>query len=251
MKAIILAAGAGTRLRPLTDTLPKALIPVAGVPLLEIVIRRLAGAGYRELIINLHHHAAQIREFLARNHHFGLDITFSDESNRLLDTGGALRHMKPLIGNDPRILLHNVDILTNLDYRLLTETHDQSDALATLAVLHRTTTRNLLVNPQGILCGWEYPERHLLITSRESTRGLSPIAYSGIAVLSREAFSLLPDEEVFGFMSWILNLSSTDRIRTWDQSPAFWYEVGRLDSLEQASRELSIDPSHPDFLIRK
>ncbi len=251
MTAVILAAGTGTRLRPMTDTIPKALVPVGGMPMLEIVIRRLTGAGYNRLIINLHHFSGQVRDFISSHQAFGTEILFSDETDQLLDTGGALRKMQHLLAGEEEILIHNVDILTNLDYQKLAAAHRQSDTLATLAVKQRPTSRSLLIDRRGLLCGWEYPERHIRICTRESQKGLSSAAYSGISVLSPKIFGLLPEEEVFGFMPWILNLASTEKISTWDQSPAFWYEVGRPDSLEQASRELSFDPSHPDFLIRK
>ncbi|MFH0761806.1 MAG: sugar phosphate nucleotidyltransferase [Bacteroidota bacterium] len=251
MKAFILAAGTGTRLRPVTDKIPKALIPVGGVPLLEIVIRRLAGAGFTSLVINVHHFSDQIREFVASKNAFNLDISFSDESNRLLDTGGAIREAKPLFTGEENILVHNVDILTNLNYQSLVTAHVNSGALATLAVKERPTTRNLLIDRQGMLCGWEYPDRHLRICTRENAKGLSATAFSGVYMLSARIFEKFPDEEVFGFIPWMLNLASTEKILTWDQSPAFWYEAGRPDSIEKASRELVFDTNHPEFILLK
>lgn len=251
MKAFILAAGIGTRLKPATDTLPKALIPVGDIPMLEIVIRRLAGAGFTSLVVNIHHFSEQIREFIAAKNNFGLDISFSDESSRLLDTGGALRKAQPLFVGEENILVHNVDILTNLNYHKLIEAHLNSGALATLAVKERPTTRNLLVDRQGRLCGWEHPEKHIRICTQENAKGLSATAFSGVYVLSARIFEKFPDEEIFGFMPWILNLASSEKILTWDQSPAFWYEAGRPESIEKASQELIFDNNHPDFLLLK
>jgi NDP-sugar pyrophosphorylase family protein len=251
MKALILAAGTGTRLRPVTDKIPKALIPIGGIPMLEIVIRRLVGAGFKSLVINIHHFSEQIREYVASKNNFGLDIDFSDESERLLDTGGAIRKAKPLFEGEDTILVHNVDILTNLNYQTLITAHLQSGALATLAVKDRPTTRNLLVDRQGRLCGWEYPDKHLRMCTHENVKRLSATAFSGVYVLSSEILEKLPDEEVFGFMPWILNLASSEEILTWDQSPAFWYEAGRPESIEKASKELTFDANHPDFILLK
>jgi len=251
MKAFILAAGTGTRLRPVTDKIPKALIPVGGIPMLEIVIRRLAGAGFTNLVINIHHFSEQVREYVASKNNFGLDITFSDESDRLLDTGGAIRKAQPLFQGEENILVHNVDILTNLNYQSLVAAHLHSGALATLAVKERSTTRNLLIDRQGRLCGWEYPDRHLRICTHENGKGLSATAFSGVYVLSAKIFEKFPEEEVFGFMPWILNLASSEEILTWDQSPAFWYEAGRPESIEKASRDLVFDNSRPEFLLLK
>jgi NDP-sugar pyrophosphorylase family protein len=249
MKAFILAAGVGTRLKPLTDTIPKALVPVAGMPMLEIVIRRLAASGIREILINVHHFADQVRDFVAQNNSFGLDISFSDESDLLLDTGGAIRKASPFFSGES-LLVHNVDILTNMDYNALMGAHNASEALATLAVKERPTTRNLLVDRNNKLCGWENPEKRIRIITTETTKGLRYTAFSGIYILSKEILQYLPDENVFGFMPWIMELAGSHKVMTWDQEDSFWYEAGRLESVEQANRELVFDSGSAGLIQR-
>jgi NDP-sugar pyrophosphorylase family protein len=242
MKAFILAAGIGTRLKPFTDTIPKALVPVAGMPMLEIVIRRLAASGFTSLLINVHHFAGQVTEFVDKNHSFGLDISFSDESDLLLDTGGAIRKAAAFFANED-FLVHNVDILTNMDYHSLMDAHAGSGALATLAVKERPTTRNLLVDKNNRLCGWEHPAKKIRIITTETTKGLKYTAFSGVYILSPQIFNHFPDEEVFGFMPWILELAGAHKVLTWDQGEAFWFEAGRTESVEEAGRMLMIDPN--------
>ena len=251
MKALILAAGTGTRLKPLTDTIPKALVEIGGYSMLEIVIRQLSGAGIRSIIINTHHFPDQIREFIRAKQSFGLDISFSDESELLLDTGGAIKKATGHFENEECFLVHNVDILTNLNYQDLITHHRKSGSLATLAVMDRPTTRHLLVDRNGILCGWEYAERHVRIITRDSVKGLAYTAFSGVYVMSPQLLKMFPDETVFGFMPWILDLASTGKIQTWDHSGSIWYEAGRTESVRKASDELSFNPDKPDFLTRK
>lgn len=248
MKALILAAGTGTRLQPLTDHAPKALVKAGNYSLLEIVIRRLAGAGFKSLVINVHHFPEQIVDFLRSNNNFGLDIGISDESGELLDTGGAIKKAVPFFEGEEDVLVHNIDILTNLNYQDLIDYHKKNDALITLAVKNRATSRSLIVDASGRLCGWEYPEKKLCILTRENRKGLKTIAFSGVYVLSTRIFEKFPMENVFGFTPWILDLAAKEKILTWDQSPAFWYEAGRIDSLEMASRSVIFDENDPAFI---
>lgn len=248
MKALILAAGTGTRLKPLTDTVPKALLRIGNHTLLEIVLRRIAGAGISNCVINVHHFPEQIIDFLKSNNNFGLDISISDESDELLDTGGAIKKAVPFFEGEDTILVHNVDILSNLNIPGLLACHRDKGALATLAVKARPTTRNLLVDASGTLCGWEFPDKKLSILTRDNRKGLKITAFSGVYVLSTKIFEKFPDETVFGFIPWILDLAASGKILTWNQSPSFWYEAGRPDSIELASRALSFDLNDPDFI---
>ena len=143
MKAMIFAAGVGSRLRPLTDHTPKALIPVGGKPMLEHVILKLKAAGFDRLVINIHHLGGQIADFLRANDNFGLQIHLSDESDYLLDTGGGIKKATPWLRGDEPFLVHNVDILSDVDLRALYEAHRRSDPLATLLVSRRDTARYL------------------------------------------------------------------------------------------------------------
>ena len=151
MKAMIFAAGLGTRLKPITDTLPKALVPVAGEPLLSHVIRKLVSAGYDHLVVNVHHFPDLIIGYL-RQHDFGVHIDISDERDGLLETGGGVAHARPFLEGEP-FLVHNVDILSNLDLAWFRAQH-RPDALATLLVSERETSRYLLFREDGRLAGW-------------------------------------------------------------------------------------------------
>ena len=248
MKALILAAGTGTRLKPVTDTVPKALVKVASCTLLEIVIRRLAGAGIKSLVINVHHFPEQIIAFLRSNNNFGLEISISDESGALLDTGGAIKKASPFFHGEETVLVHNIDILSNLDLAALTAYHKDKGALMTLAVMQRPTTRSLIVDASGRLCGWEFPDKKLSILTRDNRKGLKTTAFSGVYVFSSRLFEKFPDESVFGFIPWILDLAAGEKILTWDQSPSFWYEAGRPDSVALASRSLVFDVNDPAFI---
>ena len=151
-QAMIFAAGLGTRLRPLTDTMPKALVRVGGEPLLHRVVMNLKKAGFERIVINVHHFAEQIVDYLKTNDNFGLDIRISDESDALLDTGGGIRKAAPLFDPSSPILIHNVDILHNVDLAKLYDTAADNDA--TLLVSRRDTSRYLIFNEEMRLNGW-------------------------------------------------------------------------------------------------
>ena len=154
MKAMIFAAGLGTRLKPLTDHLPNALVPVAGKPMLEHVILKLKAAGFTEIVINIHHFGEQIISFLQANQHFGLTIHISDERTQLLDTGGGIQKAATFFqGNEP-FLVHNVDILSDTDLKAFYDYHVQSGNDATLLASRRKTSRYLLFDDTDRLCGW-------------------------------------------------------------------------------------------------
>jgi NDP-sugar pyrophosphorylase family protein len=248
MKAMILAAGVGSRLRPLTDETPKALLKVGNRTLLEIVLRRVASAGISSAVVNVHHFAGQVADYLKANGNFGMDISISDESAELLDTGGALRKASGFLADGEPVLVHNIDILSNLDLSALIAFHREKEALVTLAVKDRPTTRSLLIDGSGRLCGWEFPEKKICILTRDSKKGLKTTAFSGVYVFSPELLNRFPDEMVFGLMPWLLDLAATEKIITWDQSPAFWYEAGRLESLQHAAAKLVFDENDPFFI---
>ena len=151
---MIFAAGLGTRLRPLTDNMPKALVSVAGKTMLERVILKLKDAGFHDITINIHHFGSQIIDFLRANQNFGVDIHISDERGELLDTGGGIKKARPLLESNEPFLIHNADILTDLDLNAFYHHHLESDADATLLTNHRKTSRYLLMNQDNRLCGW-------------------------------------------------------------------------------------------------
>jgi len=235
MKAMILAAGLGTRLRPLTDTTPKALIEVNGVPLLEIVIQRLKIYGFHEIMINVHHLAERIIEFLQQNHNFGCDIQISDETEQLLDTGGGLKQAAWFFDDGRPFLVHNVDILSDLDLRQFYNSHLQSDALATVAVSNRQSSRYFLFNRENILCGWKNTTTgEIKITRTTADADLAPFAFSGMYVINPAIFALMPKQEVFSITDVYIQLAATQKIVAFQHECSLWMDLGKKEHLAQA-----------------
>src|ERR1035437_1214821 len=207
MKAMIFAAGLGTRLKPITDNLPKALVPITGKPLLEHTILKLKSAGFDEIIVNIHHFPEQIIDFLKVNNNFGIRIEVSDERDSLLDTGGGIRNVKWFFDDGKPFLVHNVDILSNVDLNEIYNHHLKSGSLATLVVSKRDTFRDLLFNEDYRLCGWINEK-----TGETKPKDLSDIprfnklAFAGIQILSQGVFDLMENlEPKFPIMDFYLS----------------------------------------------
>lgn len=183
MQAMILAAGLGTRLKPLTDDTPKALINVYGRTLLEIAIRNLIEYGFNKIIINVHHHADKIKQFIEANT-FAADIFISDETELLLDTGGGIKNALHFFDNLP-VLIHNVDIISNLDLNEFYNYHLSDDSLASLVVSKRVSSRYLLFNEDNILCGWEDIKKNERIIVRDEP-DYKQLAFNGIHIINPE-----------------------------------------------------------------
>ena len=241
-QALILAAGLGTRLKPLTDTMPKALVPVDGKPLLWHVLAKLSSASYERVVVNVHHFAQQIVDYLAVND-FGLDIRISDESSQLLETGGAVKHARHLLADDSPVLIHNVDILSNVDLEWLARQHeDDEDAL--LLVSQRQTKRYLLFDNGMRLMGWKNVETGEVRSPYEYVRrtGLSQhgepfnaFAFSGIHSFSPRLFPLMdrfPD--CFSIIDFYLSTCHRARIVGCMKSDLRLLDVGKLYTLDQA-----------------
>ena len=206
MKAMIFAAGLGTRLRPLTDTLPKTLIPIGGKPMLAYVIQRLKSFGFTDIIINVHHLADQIVQYLREQENFGINIKISHERDMLLDTGGGLKHAAWFFDDDTPFLVHNVDILTDLDLGDFYRAHLQSSPLATLAVKDRPGSRFLLFNREHTLCGWRNTATGDVKMSRPTPEtDLISLAFSGIHVIDPKIFALMPKQQVFSMTPFYLD----------------------------------------------
>ncbi|HQK12272.1 MAG TPA: nucleotidyltransferase family protein, partial [Candidatus Marinimicrobia bacterium] len=204
MKALILAAGLGKRLRPLTNQKPKALIEVGGRPLLQIAIEYLQMYGFDEIIINVHHYADQIIKYLEVNKYLGQNIIISDETDQLLDTGGALKKAAWFFEDSQPFLVYNVDILCDLDLRQFCKYHRESGALATLAVRQRSSERYLLFDEANVLCGWQNLKTGEIIQTRLSDSPLCQLAFSGISVLSPEILRYLPHKNIFSLIDLYL-----------------------------------------------
>ena len=259
MKAMILAAGLGTRLRPLTDTCPKALVEVAGRTLLEITLSRLRGVGVNEVIINVHHFAEMVVDYLAAHNNFGMRIEISREDDLLLDTGGGLKKAAWFFLDDTKrkssstpdepFFLHNVDVISSIDLRRMLEFHKENRALATLAVQARESSRLLLFNDQLQLCG-----RHLGGTRAYAPTDMAappdpsvaklgptiPLAFSGIHVISSRLLPLMTEEGVFSIIDVYLRLAAGgEKILAFRADEYYWRDLGRPSDLTQAGLDLS------------
>lgn len=235
MEAIILAAGLGTRLRPLTDRIPKALVEVAGVPILERVARRLVAAGARRLVINTHHLGEQIERYVARRGGWGVDVRISRELGAApLETGGGIRQAARLLDLDAPFLVHNADVVTDLDLRALYDSHDPA-ALATLAVGAHETRSPLLVDDGGVV-GVRYPSG----TEARARDAVGPervVSFCGVSVIEPGLPDLMTGEGAFSIIPVYLRLVSAGRrIDVWDVGAALWMDIGTPESLEAAGR---------------
>jgi len=233
MKAMIFAAGLGTRLYPLTKSTPKALIKIKNIPLLEITIRRLITFGYNEIIINIHHHADQIKQFLQDKKNFGILIALSDESDQLLDTGGGLKKASWFFEDKKPFLVHNVDVISTIDLRILLAKHHETKALATLAVRNRPSTRVLYFDKQNVLCGWENTKTGEKIVTKPSNHTQS-FAFSGVQVIDPEIFRYISQEGKFSIIDVYLKLAANYPIKSFEHNNSLWLDVGKPDSIAQA-----------------
>ena len=226
-QAMIFAAGLGTRLKPLTDTMPKALVPVAGQPLLWHVVQKLKSAGFARIVVNVHHFAQQIIDYLDANGNFGLDIRISDESDQLLETGGGIKKALPLFDAASPILIHNVDILSNLDVSTL---YDHAADATTLVVSWRQTQRYLQFDDGMRLVGWKNNA-----TGEVKGREARPLAFSGIHVLHPSLFPLFDAwPERFPIMDFYLQTCGQHYIQGYEAHDLRLIDVGKLDTLDQA-----------------
>ncbi|MBI5630772.1 MAG: nucleotidyltransferase family protein [Elusimicrobia bacterium] len=228
---MILAAGVGSRMRPLTDSTPKALVPVAGVPMLERVIQRLAGAGVREIIVNVHHLSPQIAAFLKSKDFFGLRIELSLE-DKLLDTGGGLKKASWFFDDGRPFLLHNVDVYSTVDFGELLNAHEKNRALATLSVRERQTSSHLLFDAKGRLRGRESANGSINWAGTPLP-GAQRLGFDGIHALSPEIFPLLSESGAFSIIKAYLRLAAGgQKIRGFRADAYYWADVGSPEKLE-------------------
>jgi NDP-sugar pyrophosphorylase family protein len=236
MKSMIFAAGLGTRLKPLTDHMPKALIPVAGKPLLEHVILKLRDAGSEEIIINIHHFPQQIIDFVESNNQFGIHIAFSDEQEQLLETGGGVRKAEHFLNDGKPFFVHNADILSNTNLKALYAQHQRTHPLATLVVSERDTFRYLLFDDDLQLRGWINEKTGELKPEGFSKPELyHKLAFSGIQVLSPGVFELMRNfENRFSITDFYLSQVTQQRILGYVQDDFRMIDVGKTETLSQA-----------------
>lgn len=238
MRAMIFAAGLGTRLRPFTEAHPKALYTLNGKTLLQYQIEQLKAAGVRDIIINVHHFAEQVIDYLNANDNFGLHIEISDERGRLLETGGGLKHAKHFFCNEPFIAC-NVDILSNIDLRCLMEAHKKED-LATVVVAERETKRYLLFDKEQRMCGWTNistgevrPESIL-----PSVQEFKHLAFSGMQILNGGVFQYMDDElgERFSLIDFYVQNCAEHNIRAYEQQGYKMMDIGKTEILQAAEQ---------------
>ena len=235
MKAMIFAAGLGTRLRPITDRMPKALVPVNGKPLLKIVLDRLVGAGYDDIVVNVHHFADMVEDYLHSLDMENVRVRISDERDFLRDTGGGIRHAGPLLGNGP-FLVHNVDIISDMDLQGFAAAFPEG-ALAALAVSERETSRYLLFGDDMRLVGWTNVSTGEV---RSPYPGLDPsrcrkYAFTGIHILSHDVFSMFDAEgfgEKFPIMDFYLKVADRWPVYGVVQKNLHIVDVGKPSALE-------------------
>jgi NDP-sugar pyrophosphorylase family protein len=235
MDAMIFAAGLGTRLGPIGQSTPKALIDVGGQTMLERTARRLVEveAGADRIIVNVHHHAERIERFVAE-HPLGVEIRVSREPERPLETGGGLLHARALFRRDAPIILHNVDVITDADLGAMVAAHTRSEALVTLAVNRRETTRYLLFDEAGLF-GREDRRRDLRLESRPPRGEIRTLAFAGIHVCSPGLLDHITERGVFPIMDTYLRLAAEGhRIHPWLLRNGMWLEIGNAERLEAA-----------------
>jgi N-acetyl-alpha-D-muramate 1-phosphate uridylyltransferase len=229
-------------LRPLTDRIPKALVEVGGVPMLERVARRLIAAGADRLVINTHHLAEQIERFVAEREGFGVEVHLSAEPDGPLETGGALLRAAPLLRRDAPFFLHNADILTDLPLRRMYEAHLESGALATLAVMERPTSRHLLFDEDG-LCGRSDEREQLEIRARTPRGEVRRLAFGGVHVVSPELLDLLTEHGAFSILDPYLRLAGEGRrILPFRVDGYAWHDIGKPEQLA-GLQGTAVDPS--------
>jgi NDP-sugar pyrophosphorylase family protein len=247
---MILAAGLGTRLRPLTQDRPKALVEINGRTLLEITLSRLRSFGIHEVIINVHYFADMIVDFLRANQNFGMTLEISRE-DVLLDTGGGLKKAGSFFADSSEpFIVHNVDVLSTIDLQSMLQFHKQHQALATLAVQDRQTSRYLLFDGRSFeLCGRQTgtapPE---IVRSAASSIGAPPhpLAFCGVQVISPSMFGKMTEEGVFPIVSSYLRLAAEgERIIAFRADEYYWRDIGSPESVAQATRDMQNNLTHP------
>lgn len=242
MKGMIFAAGMGTRLRPLTDDRPKALVEVCGTPMLERVIIRMIKAGIDDIVVNVHHLAPMIKSFLEVNGDFGITIHVSDESHELLDTGGGILKARKWLDGDEPFLVHNADIMTDLDLKQMIAQHISTGAAATLLVAQRDTSRYLLFDDSLKMHGWENRKTGETIPTDIDAAAFQALAFGGIHVLSPSIFNHLEqwngngEIKKFSITPFYATSASEIDIRGYNPTPWSyrWLDIGKPETLAKA-----------------
>ncbi len=227
MKAIIFAAGLGTRLSPWTNNKPKALVEYQNIPLLQHVILKLKKHGFDDIIINIHHFADQVEEFIEKNDSFGIIISFSNERDLLLDTGGGLKNTAHFFNDNKPFLAYNVDIISDINLNEFYNYHIENKVLVTLAVKNRETSRQLLFDENKNLCQWKNVITNEIKNARTAVGELKSYAFSGLHVISPQIFDKITEEGVFSIIDTYLRLAKTEDIIFYNHNYSSWKDMGR------------------------
>ncbi len=239
MKALIFAAGLGTRLYPLTKHKPKALVQLNGKPMLEHVITRLQIFGIQDFVINVHHFADKIIDFLSAHQNFGANIRISDERDELLETGGGLLKARKLLEDSEDFIIHNADILTDIDFGKLIAAHQKSQALATLCVQNRASSRKFAFDKNGQVCGWKNMQTGEEIISRKLNYKPDYMAFTGVHVVNSRIFDLIKQSGKFSITPEYLRLAKSQVIKAHNTDANYWFDVGKIENLKKAESFLT------------
>ena len=239
---MILAAGLGTRLKPFTNTTPKALVPILGKPVIEHVILKLKRQGFNEIVINIHHFGDQIIDFIKSKNYFDIRIEFSDEREKLLDTGGAIKKASWFFDDDKPILIHNADILSDVNLAEVYQNHLESDAMATLVVNERKTSRYLFFDKKNYLKGWINVKKGKTVSSSAyDPTEHHKLAFFGIHVLSANAISFMEKfPNKFSIIDFYLSFCNTNSVQAFIANDNKMVDVGKLEALKKAEDFLSL-----------
>ena len=241
MKAMIFAAGLGTRLRPITNDRPKALAEINQIPLLEIIIRRLINFGFDEIIINVHHFADKVLEFLDSKKNFGINLQVSDEREELLDTGGGLKKASWFFEDKKPFLVHNVDTITNIDLLEYYNYHIKNNALATLLVRHRPGSRFFLFNEKNKLCGWENVISKEKILVDDQHGRIEQVAFSCLHIIDPSIFQFINEDGCFSIIDVYLRLAKEHNIYGYVDDDSYWLDVGTPEKLQRGEKEINME----------
>ncbi len=239
MKAMIFAAGLGTRLKPYTETMPKALVPVAGIPMIEILVKHLQKQGITDIIVNVHHFADQVIAFLGQNKNFGANIAISHEEELLLDTGGGLKKAAWFFDDEKPFLVQNVDVISDVNYHKMLDLHTSKKVMATLAVCNRLTSRYFLFDKSMQLCGWENIKTSEIKMAHPEAQNLRQFAFSGIHILNPAIFNFISQTGKFSIVDIYLELAATQTITGFKHNPENWVDMGKPEGLSKAEMILN------------
>ncbi|GAO31327.1 sugar phosphate nucleotidyltransferase [Geofilum rubicundum] len=238
LNAMIFAAGIGSRLKPYTDTCPKALVKIADHPMLEMALQKLERLQVRRVVVNVHHHAQQVKDFLRDYQSDHMEICISDESDQLLDTGGGLIHAAPLFEKGSDILIYNVDVLTNAPLKALVQYHQAGIQLVTLMIQKRKASRYLLFDQDLQLCGWRNPKTQEELWVDDPEPNALSYGFNGVQVISYQLLTLINNKKSsFPIIPEYLQLAQSQAIKGWIQSSGSeWFDIGTPDKLDNASK---------------